>query len=141
MSQKMMEERLIAPCGMNCALCMAYLRDNNTCPGCREENKSKSKSCSNCKIKNCEELKNNNDTYCFSCAQFPCARIKHLDKRYRTKYQMSMLENLDTINKSGIQNFIKNEEIKWTCSVCGGTICVHKGNCYSCGSKKVVPGL
>lgn len=26
---------LIAPCGMNCSICMAYLREKNKCPGCR----------------------------------------------------------------------------------------------------------
>jgi hypothetical protein len=132
----MREERLIAPCGMNCSLCMAYLRERNTCPGCREESQKKSKSCSNCKIKNCDELKNNNYTYCYSCAQFPCARIKHLDKRYRTKYGMSMIKNLDHINTSGIRDFIENEHVRWTCPECGGTICVHRGYCYSCGAKK-----
>ena len=26
---------LIAPCGMDCGLCMGYLREKNTCGGCR----------------------------------------------------------------------------------------------------------
>ncbi len=26
---------IIAPCGMNCSICMAYLRGKNKCPGCR----------------------------------------------------------------------------------------------------------
>jgi hypothetical protein len=29
------ENALIAPCGMNCGVCMAYLREKNKCPGCR----------------------------------------------------------------------------------------------------------
>lgn len=29
------EKHLIAPCGMNCGTCIAYLRDKNKCPGCR----------------------------------------------------------------------------------------------------------
>jgi hypothetical protein len=29
--------QLIAFCGMNCTLCMAYLRDKNRCPGCRTD--------------------------------------------------------------------------------------------------------
>ena len=133
-----MEEKLIAPCGMNCALCMAFLRDRNKCHGCREESQNKLKSRLNCKIKTCDELKNNHYHYCFSCAQFPCARLKHQDKRYRTKYQMSMIENLEHINTKGIQDFINNEQVRWTCSDCGGTICVHKGYCYSCGATKQV---
>jgi hypothetical protein len=26
---------LVAPCGMNCGICRAYLREKNKCPGCR----------------------------------------------------------------------------------------------------------
>ncbi len=130
------KDLIIAPCGMNCGICMAYLRDKNKCPGCRGEDTGKSKSCLNCNIKNCEELKNNHLEYCFSCAQFPCAGIKHLDKRYRMKYAMSMIENLENINILGIRKFIKNEKARWTCSECGGTFCVHKGYCSACGKKK-----
>jgi len=28
-------EILIAPCGMNCGACIAFMRDKNNCPGCR----------------------------------------------------------------------------------------------------------
>jgi hypothetical protein len=62
--------------------------------------------------------------------------MKHLDKRYRTNYNMSMIENLENIKEFGIRTFLRAEKKKWTCSECGGTICVHKGFCYSCGKKK-----
>ena len=74
--------------------------------------------------------------YCFKCKNFPCDYLKHLDKRYRIKYNMSMIENLENINKLGIRKFIKNEKMKWGCPECGGTICVHKGYCYRCGKRK-----
>ncbi|MHC1754297.1 MAG: hypothetical protein AB9861_02500 [Methanosarcina sp.] len=48
---------------------------------------------------------------------------------------MSMVENLENIKKFGIEEFLRNEKIRWTCTECGGAICVHKGNCYSCGRK------
>ncbi|MDD5456566.1 MAG: hypothetical protein PHV30_05985 [Candidatus Margulisbacteria bacterium] len=31
-----MKPALIAPCGMNCAICLGYLREKNKCPGCSE---------------------------------------------------------------------------------------------------------
>jgi hypothetical protein len=130
-----MKSSLIAPCGMNCGICMAYLREKKKCPGCRGSNENKSFSCANCKIKNCIELNKNNLKFCFKCKKFPCERIKYLDKRYRTKYNMSMIENLENIKKLGLREFVKNEKIRWTCSQCGGTICVHRGYCYNCGKK------
>ena len=130
-----MKSLLIAPCGMNCSICMVYLRDKNKCPGCRLFIKNEPVTIAKCKIKNCDELHKHNLKYCFECTKFPCERIRHMDKRYRTRYHMSTIENLQNIKKMKIREFLKNEKIRWACSVCGGTICVHRGCCYSCGKK------
>lgn len=129
---------LIAPCGMNCALCLGYQREKNHCEGCRnEENiKYKTKGCINCIIKNCERLKNTKSGFCYDCDKYPCPRLKQLDKRYRTKYNMSMLENLEYIKKNGIDAFVKKENSKWECHQCNGLICVHRGYCLKCEGKK-----
>lgn len=34
------------------------------------------------------------------------ARLKQLDKRYRTNYNMSMIENLNNIQKLGLKGFL-----------------------------------
>lgn len=60
-----------------------------------------------------------------------CDNLKHLDKRYRTKYAMSMIENLVNIKKHGIRYFIKNEKVRWSCPECNGSICVHDRKCYT----------
>jgi hypothetical protein len=85
-----------------------------------------------CQIKNCEKVQQSQSGFCYECDQFPCARLKHLDKRYRTKYGMSMLENLEFIQTKGLPSFIKKEKSRWRCPLCGGTICVHKHLCSSC---------
>jgi hypothetical protein len=131
-----MKLSLIAPCGMNCGICYAYLREKDKCPGCRLFNAKEPVSIARCKIKNCEIIQKGKVKYCFECDNFPCKNLKHLDKRYRTKYNMSEIENLEYIKKNGIRKFISNEKTRWACSKCGGTICVHKGYCYSCGKKK-----
>jgi len=125
----------IAPCGMNCALCMARLiREKNQCPGCRGDDIDKPKYCVRCVIVNCDHFKETKNKYCSSkCTKFPCTRLRNLDKRYRTKYHMSMLENLKNIEDYGIRAFIRWEKERWTCTECGGTICVHRGICSSCG--------
>ncbi len=131
------KSELIASCGMNCGICMAYLREKNKCDGCRSSYKNKPESCRKCIIIRCENLKKTKSKFCSEkCEKFPCARLKSLDKRYRTKYNMSMLENLKNIEELGIRKFVKNEKVRWTCSECGGTICVHRGYCSECGKKK-----
>jgi hypothetical protein len=130
---KSFSSSLIAPCGLNCILCMAYIRNKKACPGCRGEDTFKSKSCAACRIKNCEKRAAGKYEFCYECGEFPCALLSHLDKRYRTKYGTSPIGNLHSIQKTGFQNFIENEKLKWACPECGELICMHKAVCLSCG--------
>lgn len=120
---------LIAPCGMDCAICMAFLRQKNRCGGCYSANCSCRR---NCTIAACQEVKNR---YLHDCEGFPCRRLKQLDNRYQMKYHMSMLDNLAAIRKDGIRAFVKSERERWTCKACGGTIDVHHYRCSSCGKE------
>ena len=124
---------LIAPCGMNCRLCRAYGREKNACPGCRGDDSLKPKTRVTCRIKNCERVKNSKHKYCCACDRFPCAALSRLDDRYRTKYAMSMIDNLQFIKEHGIRQFTRNEVKRWACPDCGTTICVHEENCIHCG--------
>lgn len=126
---------MIAPCGMNCGICLAYLREKNRCGGCNSLDKNKPPYCIRCSIKNCMDLKKSRGKYCFACDAFPCKRLRQLDTRYRTRYGMSMIENLLAIKQTGIRTFVKRESERWRCERCGGVICVHGGVCSSCGSR------
>ena len=119
--------RLIAPCGMNCGVCQAHLRKEKKCPGCHGEDTK------NCIIKNCEMVKQSQSGFCFECIKYPCKRLQQLDKRYRTKYSMSMIENLEYIKENGLSAFAEKENERWRCQICGGIICVHRGYCFHCG--------
>jgi hypothetical protein len=137
-----MEEKLIAPCGMNCSICVSYLALKNElkeqgfrksyCAGCLPRGK-------NCTFmkKQCSLLGNGLVRFCYMCGDFPCSRLKALDKRYRTKYHMSMIENLEFIKEQGIEGFLKQEEAKWRCPECGDVICCHNGLCLHCSLGKL----
>jgi hypothetical protein len=73
--------------------------------------------------------------YCFECRKYPCDWLNRLDKRYRTNYGMSMLDNLNTMKQFGIRYFIKQEKDRWPCPACGEIICVHEASCIICGYK------
>ena len=133
MSKKGITAALIAPCGMNCRLCLAYTRDRNPCPGCRADDSTKPKTRVICRIKTCERISRNKARYCFGCKEFPCDALAHLDKRYRTKYSMSMVDNLVRIKEFGIRRFIRDEREKWACPACAEILCVHQPRCLSCG--------
>ena len=124
---------MIAPCGMNCGLCLAHLRRKNRCLGCNGDDAHKAKHCTVCRIKNCDGIKAGEGDFCFQCARFPCARLRQLDKRYRAKYGMSMIENLERLRALGMEGFIALEKRRWKCAECGGVICVHREQCIYCG--------
>ena len=131
----MRNSKLIAPCGMNCSLCAAYQRVKNKCMGCNAHGQHKANHCAVCGIKNCEELLRAKSHFCYSCGKFPCKRIRQMDIRYRTKYGMSMIQNLQTIQERGIHTFMAMEKRKWTCHQCGSFLCVHWGQCLQCGNR------
>ena len=124
---------LIAPCGINCRLCRAYVREKKSCPGCRGEDTWKSNACVACPIKNCEKLVQGKMAYCFECDGFPCASLSHLNIRYLTRYATNPINNLLSIKESGTKSFVEKENRKWTCPVCGAMLCMHKPKCLSCG--------
>ena len=123
----------IAPCGLDCRLCRAYIRDRNPCPGCRGGDNNKSDTCLACAIKNCSEFKEGKQQFCYSCARFPCDDLLHLDRRYRLKYGVSPISNLGRIKIGGLESFIIEEISKWSCAQCGSLLCMHKPQCVNCG--------
>lgn len=119
-----MKEKLIARCGANCNICLAHLRETNKCLGCRNITPYASRTRSRCKIKLCQKTKK----FCYTCKVFPCVRIERLDKRYRTKYNYSMIESLEFIKKSGIRMFIASQEKKYITP--NGIFCIHNKKYY-----------
>lgn len=141
LEQKICEE-LIAPCGMNCSLCIAYqFREldinkqgfhRTYCPGCIPRGK-------NCTFMAdaCEKLGQGTVRFCTECEDYPCKRLKALDARYRKKYHMSMIANLNVIKGQGMEHFLNTETDKWKCPKCGGMICCHNGLCLKCDLEKL----
>ena len=135
MSKELIHDEMIAPCGMNCEICIGHIRDKRKCPGCREMDAYESGYGRKCIIRSCQILKNNNLKFCSdTCEKYPCLRLKNLDKRYRTKYGMSMIENLENIKNLGIEKFVESEQIRWKCRECGELLCVHRISCLKCGT-------
>lgn len=126
----------IAPCGINCSLCLGYLRDKNRCDGCLAPDGQKYHSCQGCLIKNCARLAQTGSKFCYECEKFPCPRLKHLEKRYRLKYHVQIFENFRAIKELGEAEFTRLENEKWKCPECGGTICMHRGYCLGCKKTK-----
>ena len=127
MADLSIKPELIAPCGMNCGICKAYLaysrgvpkqRGKVThCAGCVPREKF-------CFIKRgCRKLGLGQIRFCSECRAMPCRNLDRVDRRYRSRYAMSMVENLREIESKGLQQFIVDQETKYTCPKCGDIIC------------------
>jgi hypothetical protein len=129
-----MEPVLIAPCGINCALCSGYRRKKDPCSGCNGSG-YKPRYCASCPIRFCEEKSGGESEFCGNCQKYPCKRLKQLEKRYRTKYGVNIFENLSRIEENGIEAFLADETRRWICARCGTILCMHKDLCTTCGAE------
>jgi len=80
-------KELIAPCGMNCAICSKYLSylnhlKRNQCVGCKPRNQR----CTYL-FKKCSGINNKTTTdnakFCFDCNLYPCKQINRMEDRYK----------------------------------------------------------
>ncbi len=128
-------KELIAPCGMNCAICsrhLAYVNNlkRSQCVGCRPRNEKCTYLFAKCTGIN--HTSSSPAAFCFECNHYPCKQINRIDGRYKKYYGMSMKDNLEYIKKNGIDKFIKEEYRKYRCSKCGGLISIHNRKCFKC---------
>ena len=133
---------LVAPCGMDCAVCGAYLAYARNipqrrgvvshCAGCRPRGKT----CAYLK-KNCTRLLHAEVEFCYECPDFPCERLTRIDRRYRTQFGESFIENLRDIQREGMDAFLAAHRAKFRCAGCGGVRCVHNHLCYDCEQRKL----
>ena len=119
MKKVILSPELIAPCGINCGICIAFFgytmkggKRKHPCNGCRSRDNVRFLRRGKCAFlkKHCDKLATEQIEYCFECTNFPCGRLETLDQRYRNKYGMSMIENLRYIQTNGIKKFLENEQ-------------------------------
>lgn len=130
-------KEMIAPCGLDCSVCIARLEYNPPCPGCWSDGEGKPEHCARlCEIAFCEHRKDLEDGYCDKCEHYPCTHILRMEEKYQNEYPLkeSLMGNLSEMRRLGMDEFLRNENAKWRCSHCGGVLCVHTGKCIDCGN-------
>lgn len=95
MPKENIDTSMFAPCGMNCLVCYKHCCHKKPCAGCLNSDKGKPEHCRKCKIKNCIKIKEL--PYCFECSDYPCKRIKNLEKVIRQYRIMRNPQKCDII--------------------------------------------
>jgi len=131
---------LAGPCGFYCGTCRHYLarakgrlKEKNLkhgCKGCRVQDKN----CAWVK-KGCESLRKKRIAFCYECEAFPCANLEKLHQRHVRDDNVSLLDNLERIRTVGAQQWLAEQQERWRCPGCGGSVCVMDRQCYDCGAE------
>lgn len=133
MPEKQLNERMFAPCGMNCLVCYKHCYHKKPCAGCLQSDDGKPEHCRKCKIKDC--VKERALKYCFECSEYPRKRLKYLEKSYQTRYGASLKKSSLFVEENGLAEFMEQQKAKYTCPACGGIISLHDRECSECGKR------
>lgn len=134
---------MVAPCGMNCLVCYKHCNHKKPCGGCLQGDTGKPEHCRKCALKDC--VREKGLSYCYECPEYPCKRLKALEKSYQTRYGASLLANGRAVQEKGLAAFLEEQKQAFTCPVCGGVISLHDAACSACkrraeiGTKNVGP--
>jgi len=95
--------------------------------------KGKPEHCRKCRIKDCIGEKSH--LYCFECSEYPCKRIKALEKSYNKRYQASLMGNSRFVQAHGLERFMEQQRAQYVCPECGGVVSIHGRECSECQEK------
>ena len=135
-------EKLVAPCGLYCGACTAYLATHDDRAGTGKA-KGPSMQCdacmgngrapahvSKCAIKVCAAEKTKTGR-CSECADFPCSIISDFNND-GVQHHGEVLENLRQLRTMGITEWTKHEEDRWSCSQCKTKLAWYDAECPKC---------
>ncbi|MGB9756585.1 MAG: DUF3795 domain-containing protein [Candidatus Bathyarchaeales archaeon] len=104
------EWNLVAPCGLYCGECTAYL--NKKCGGCRSKNGLSKKYQKYCKIYACSNAKKLKT--CIECGEFPCKFFQFFkaETLESSSWFLDVWCNMKQIREISLKEFLKRKE-KW----------------------------
>ena len=141
-----MEYRYDAPCGIYCGACetLHAFREGRLeehaklcgedpallkCAGCKTD--VNATYCVGCHFRDCSRDKG--IEFCFECEDFPCAKLVAF-RNDECPHHSSVLKNLETIREKGVDEWLKEQEKRWSCPECGKGFTWYDSKCEACGA-------
>ena len=135
-------EKLVAPCGLYCGACSAYLATHENragtgkakgpvmqCDGCLGDGRLPPHA-SKCEIRECAATKTKTRR-CSECEEFPCSLITNFNND-GVPHHGEVLENLRQMRAMGIREWTKHEEDRWGCPKCRTKLSWYDAECPNC---------
>ena len=147
------DEKMLAPCGMNCMVCSRHCYHKNPCPGCFSLGASVTGRAftaliqKNCDIRHCAQERALSELFpselsekavfrCAACSDYPCSLSEALEKRFRIRYDIDLSANNEEIRCAGAEEFLRMQKEEFTCPVCKGVISIQDQECSICQMAK-----
>lgn len=139
-----MKERYDTYCGLYCGSCGVFLVNKKglvdelakewemdpsdlLCHGCKSD--TVATFCRTCEIKACMEEKGKD--FCYQCAEYPCQIISDLKNDSRPHHSI-VFHNLGLIRDNGLDQWLKDQENRWSCPTCGEKYSWYDDKCLNC---------
>ncbi|MDZ4121563.1 MAG: DUF3795 domain-containing protein [Candidatus Cloacimonadaceae bacterium] len=71
---------------------------------------------------------------CGFCPEFPCATIQHFNDT-EWPHHADVIENLRRIKEIGMQEWLQEQSLLWSCPECHTRTHWYQKNCQNCGKK------
>jgi len=141
------EVRYDTYCGLYCGACDTMLANENgtvtslarswkrepedlICYGCKSSRVAKW--CEKCGIRVCAIEKHVEN--CGDCTDFPCPRLQQFATD-RSPHHHAVIENSKEAKRTGIQGWLEQQRVRWTCPQCGTRFSWYKRKCATCGAR------
>ena len=136
-----------AYCGPYCGSCPLFLDTvrkpadapaapgEQRCLGCRSE--VNGTWCGQCNLKRCARARG--VEFCGACGDFPCKDWSAFQGDTRYPYHAEVGDHLRAIAATGEDAWIRSQERRWTCAMCGARGGWYTRACPRCGSR--MPGF
>ena len=132
-----MEYILDGYCGVYCGACPTMLAtkagildERHQCYGCKSEKPTGF--CNTCGIKACAINKGFN--FCLECTEVrKCELLLKFISDQQYPYGQCVLKNMESILASGLTNWLKAQETRWSCEYCGEPYSWYQDRCTKCG--------
>ena len=85
--------------------------------------------CQGCQVRKCAQSKDLE--FCNNCSSFPCEKIKIFEKR-NLGHNNVAIHYFNTIKEEGVQNWLKQQKERWSCSNCGNAFSWYEEKCTLC---------
>jgi len=100
------------------------------CHGCKSDHPAEFAQI--CRIRNCAREKGFD--FCFECEDYHCERLRDFLEAHAA-HPAIHLNNLERIKSAGLENWLSEQEKRWSCPSCGKKFHFDETTCIQCGSK------